>query len=163
MEFRQILKTEIGFLIISASEHGVRSISLSEKKPTFEENSNQYTEQAAKELIEYFNGSRKEFNVSLDWEGHSEFYKTVWSYLQSIPIGKTKSYGEIARYLENPGASRAVGLANGKNPIPIIVPCHRVIGSNGALTGFALGLEIKKRLLALENPESFGMQGELFS
>ncbi len=163
MECRQILKTEIGFLIISASEHGVRSISLSEKRPTFEEYPNQYTKQAAKELIEYFNGSRKEFNVSLDWEGHSEFYKAVWSYLLSIPIGKTKSYGEIARHLENPGASRAVGLANGKNPIPIIVPCHRVIGSNGALTGFALGLEIKKRLLALENPESFGMQGELFS
>ena len=163
MEGIQVIETPIGFLKIKASSLGIRGICLFKDKPECDkETHNQHTSQAAKELLEYFDGKRKEFSVKLDWEGYSDFYKSVWSYLVNIPCGQTKSYGEIAKYLDNPGASRAVGLANGKNPILIIVPCHRVIGSNGALTGFASGLHVKEQLLAHENPDSFAMQGKLF-
>ena len=161
MNYIQVINSPIGVLQIEASDAGLRAIKLL-SEISKEEAPNKYSEQTAQELKEYFAGNRVEFEVNLDWEGYSEFYLSVWSYLLTIPIGQTRSYGEIAKYLDNPGASRAVGLANGKNPIPIIVPCHRVIGSNGALTGFALGVDVKKQLLALENPTSFGMQGELF-
>lgn len=162
MKYCQLLKTSIGILQVEASEIGIRSVILHKEKPILKEVPNATTQQAVEELQDYFKGKRKEFSVALDWDGHSEFYQSVWNYLLTIPSGQTRSYGEIAKYLDNPGASRAVGLANGKNPIMIIVPCHRVIGSNGDLTGFASGLDVKKKLLALENPESFGMQGELF-
>lgn len=162
MEYSQVIKSTVGYLQILASDSGLRAINLLESKPQENESPSTHTEQAAKELEEYFSGKRKVFDVDLDWEGYSYFYQSVWSYLLTIPCGQTKSYGEIAQHLDNPGASRAVGLANGKNPIPIIVPCHRVIGSNGALTGYASGLHIKKQLLAHENPDSFGMQGALF-
>jgi len=162
MEYQQLIKTTIGYLQINASEIGIRSILFHKEKPIVKERQSVITKLAAKELYEYFKGNRKKFSVELDWKGHSKFYQSVWKYLLTIPCGQTKSYGEIAKHLKNPGASRAVGLVNGKNPIPIIVPCHRVIGSNGALTGYASGLDIKKKLLAHENPKTFGMQGELF-
>jgi len=162
MEYLQQIESTIGTLLIKASDKGLLEIKINQGKGNTKSMPNQHTQQAAEELAEYFSGNRSQFDVSLDWEGHSEFYKSVWNYLLKIPMGQTRSYGEIAKHLENPGASRAVGLANGKNPIPIIVPCHRVIGSNGALTGYASGLDVKKQLLAHENPESYGMQGDLF-
>ena len=159
----QTVKTSIGYLKVSASETGISKVDLLKEKPIItEEKINQHTKQAIEELQEYFRGTRKEFTVNVDWEGYSDFYKSVWSYLVNIPFGQTRSYGDIAKYLENPGASRAVGLANGKNPILIIVPCHRVIGSNGSLTGFASGVDIKQQLLFVENPERFAIQGNLF-
>lgn len=106
-------------------------------------------QKAETQLGEYFSGNRKEFSVSLDLRG-TEFQKKVWSALLTIPFGKTRSYGEIARQVGNPNGSRAVGAANGRNPLSIIVPCHRAIGANGSLTGFAGGLETKRFLLALE-------------
>lgn len=102
-----------------------------------------------KELAEYFAGKRKKFSVTLDFVG-SEFQKKVWTALLTIPCGETRSYGEIAKQIGNAKASRAVGAASGKNPIAIIAPCHRVIGSTGKLTGFAGGLEVKAYLLDLE-------------
>ncbi len=163
MEYTQVIESPIGHLLIEASDTGLSSIKvLSQKKEEESRISNTFTEQTAQELKEYFEGNRKEFTVVLDWDGYSDFFKSVWSYLVTIPCGQTRSYGDIAKHLNSPGASRAVGLANGKNPIPIVVPCHRVIGANGALTGFALGLHVKQQLLALENPDSFGIQGELF-
>ena len=105
--------------------------------------------QAQQELEEYFQGSRKRFTVKLDFAG-TEFQNRVWNALRTIPFGETRSYGEIADQIGSSKAVRAVGAANGRNPIPIIVPCHRVIGADGTLTGFAGGLEIKARLLALE-------------
>ena len=102
-----------------------------------------------KELNEYFARKRKVFSVSLDMRG-TYFQKQVWEALLAIPFGETRSYGQIANQLGNPKATRAVGAANGQNPIPIIVPCHRVIGANGKLTGFGGGLEMKDQLLALE-------------
>jgi len=101
------------------------------------------------QLEEYFEGTRKRFDVELGAKG-TDFQHTVWRALVQIPCGETVSYGELARSIGHPQASRAVGLANGANPLPIIVPCHRVIGSNGSLTGFGGGLDIKRTLLELE-------------
>jgi methylated-DNA-[protein]-cysteine S-methyltransferase len=105
-----------------------------------------------KQLTEYFAGERREFELPLDMRG-TQFQKDVWDALVGIPFGETRSYGDLARQLGNPAASRAVGAANGKNPISIVVPCHRVIGSSGKLTGFAGGMDIKAHLLAMERGE----------
>ena len=102
-----------------------------------------------KQLSEYFAKKRKTFDIPLKLEG-TEFQKAVWHALMKIPYGKTATYLEIAETIGNPKASRAVGMANNKNKIPIVSPCHRVIGSNGSLTGYAGGLEIKKKLLNIE-------------
>lgn len=99
------------------------------------------------QLEEYFAGARTEFDVPLNVDGKSSFFTSVWRRLLEVPFGTTVSYGELARQLGRPTASRAVGLANGRNPIAIIVPCHRVIGSAGDLTGYAGGLERKRYLL----------------
>ncbi len=105
--------------------------------------------EAAKQLNEYFDGSRKSFDLPLDPQG-TEFQKKVWNALCSIPYGETRSYKQIAEQVGNPKAARAVGMANNKNPIMIFVPCHRVIGSNGKLVGYASGLDTKEKLLSLE-------------
>jgi methylated-DNA-[protein]-cysteine S-methyltransferase len=101
------------------------------------------------QLGEYFAGKRKMFSVALDMRG-TNFQKNVWDALLAIPFGETRSYGQLAKQLGNPRATRAVGAANGRNPVSIIVPCHRVIGSSGKLTGFAGGLKTKADLLHLE-------------
>jgi methylated-DNA-[protein]-cysteine S-methyltransferase len=105
--------------------------------------------EAARQLEDYFAGWRTAFDLPLDFRG-SDFQKQVWAALLTIPFGQTRSYGEIARQIGRPGASRAVGAANGRNPISIVAPCHRVIGSGGSLTGFAGGLEAKAFLLRHE-------------
>jgi len=104
------------------------------------------------QLTEYFGGTRREFSVPLAPEG-TPFQLSVWRALRAIPYGETISYGELARRVGNAGAARAAGLANGANPLPILVPCHRVIGSDGSLTGFGGGLGIKRALLELEGAE----------
>ena len=101
------------------------------------------------QLAGYFAGKRTGFDVAFRLDGTS-FQRRVWDALSEIPYGETRSYGEIARRIGQPGAARAVGLANGRNPIPVIVPCHRVIGANGALTGYGGGLQAKRALLDLE-------------
>jgi methylated-DNA-[protein]-cysteine S-methyltransferase len=105
--------------------------------------------ETARQLSEYFAGTRQQFEVALDFAG-TAFQQQVWQALLTIPFGQTRSYGEIARQIGRPAAVRAVGAANGKNPISIIAPCHRVIGATGELTGFAGGLHAKETLLALE-------------
>jgi methylated-DNA-[protein]-cysteine S-methyltransferase len=102
-----------------------------------------------RQLAAYFAGQLTRFTVPLDFRG-TDFQRRVWAELIAIPYGETRSYGQIARAIGRPAASRAVGAANGRNPISIIAPCHRVVGSNGSLTGFAGGLAVKERLLALE-------------
>jgi len=104
---------------------------------------------AVEQLEAYFAGDRTDFELDLDLVG-TQFQRRVWTALQTIPYGETRSYGEIARQIGSPDAFRAVGLANGHNPIGIIVPCHRVIGSNGSLTGYGGGLDRKRALLELE-------------
>ena len=104
---------------------------------------------AVEQLAAYFAGDRTEFDLELDLVG-TQFQRRVWAALLTIPYGETRSYGEIARQIGSPGAFRAVGLANGHNPIGIIVPCHRVIGANGSLTGYGGGLDRKRALLEME-------------
>ncbi len=106
-------------------------------------------EQAAREIGEYFEGKRRAFAVPTAAAG-TPFQQAVWNALKEIPYGETRTYGEIARRIGHPRASRAVGQANNRNPLPIVVPCHRVIGASGALTGYAGGLAVKVRLLELE-------------
>lgn len=106
------------------------------------------------QLNEYFSGRRTEFALKLDVDG-TPFQRRVWNALRTIPFGETRSYGDIAKQIGNPGAMRAVGAANGRNPVSIVVPCHRVIGSNGKLTGFGGGLDAKSFLLSLEGLNAY--------
>lgn len=109
----------------------------------------------ADQLAEYFAGTRTTFDLPLAAEG-TDFQRRVWALLEQIPYGETRSYGELAAELGQPGASRAVGLANGRNPVSIVVPCHRVVGSTGAITGYGGGVERKQVLLDLERRAAGG-------
>lgn len=151
------LKTPIGILRLAASEDGLVAVVFPEEKKKREfadmrgcDAAQAHLDAVVKALNEYFAGKRKDFSdLKLAPKG-TEFQLGVWKALRKIPFGATKSYADIARMIGNPKAMRAVGLANGKNPIPIIVPCHRVIGANGTLTGFGGGLPTKKWLLTHE-------------
>ncbi len=114
------------------------------------------------QLEEYFAGQRKSFDVLIDYSSLPAFQADVLKIVCTIPYGRTRSYAQIARYLDKPKAARAVGQANRSNPLPILIPCHRVIGKKGDLTGYALGLEMKKKLLQLENPATYQPQINLF-
>ncbi len=152
----KLMKSPVGELKLVASDKGLAAI-LWEKDnprrvplgPVYEDRNNPVLLETERQLNDYFSGKRKSFSVKLDFKG-TEFQKKVWAALLTIPFGETRSYGQIAKQIKNPRAVRAVGAANGKNPISIIAPCHRVIGSTGKLTGFAGGLETKARLLTLE-------------
>jgi len=142
------LKTPIGVIEIRASEVGVTHIVFSEKTKS-KVKMNAFTQQCKKELHEYFEGTRQQFDVSLDATG-TDFQRSVWDCLCHIPFGQSASYSDIANQINNPKGVRAVGMANGRNPLGIIVPCHRVIGRDGSLTGYAGGLERKEWLLKHE-------------
>ena len=152
----------IGLLYIESSDRGVRSIKLIDHSELHTPMPSIVTNQAKSELQEYFDGQRKEFSVAIDLDQGTVFQQKVWKFLSKIPYGSTTTYQHIANLLNNPLSVRAVGSANGKNPIPVIVPCHRVIGSNGSLVGYALGIELKKKLLQLENPMEYGFQASMF-
>ncbi len=142
-----IIKTPIGNIEITEDNGKIISIKKTEKNIISTDN--KILLQAEKELEEYFDGKRKKFTLPLDLRG-TDFQLRVWNVLRKIPYGETRSYKEVALAAGNEKASRAVGMANNKNPILIVVPCHRVIGSNGAMTGFACGVDVKKKLLELE-------------
>jgi methylated-DNA-[protein]-cysteine S-methyltransferase len=150
------MDSPVGNLKLVASDQGLVAILWQNDKPS-RVRLNELVEDAThpilldteRQLREYFAGKRKTFSIPLDMRGTS-FQKNVWHALLAIPFGETRSYGQLAKQLGNPQAMRAVGAANGRNPISIIVPCHRVIGSSGKLTGFAGGLETKAQLLSLE-------------
>jgi methylated-DNA-[protein]-cysteine S-methyltransferase len=152
----KLMPSPVGSLTLVASERGLAAV-LWEHEDTLPRQFAPVTADAGHplllqtqwELEEYFSGSRRGFTVRLDFSG-TEFQNKVWNALRTIPFGQTRSYGEIANQIGRSKAVRAVGAANGRNPIPIIVPCHRVIGADGTLTGFGGGLENKARLLALE-------------
>ena len=114
---------------------------------------------AITQVCEFLEGKRREFSLHLDVRG-TEFQRSVWAELPKIPYGETRSYGDIARAIDRPRAVRAVGAANGANPLPLVLPCHRVIASDGRLQGFGGGIELKSRLLAMERSEEPG-QGRL--
>ena len=138
----------IGRLAIAADEYGITDVSMSEVDA--EKKITPIIENAAKQLDEYFRGKRKKFDLPLSVHG-TDFQKSVWNALQKIPYGKTCSYKDIAVAVGNSKASRAVGMANNRNKIIIIIPCHRVIGADGSPVGYGGGLDVKKMLLLLEN------------
>jgi methylated-DNA-[protein]-cysteine S-methyltransferase len=144
-------KSPLGYILLIAEEKGLREIRfLNENKNNCKENnSNFILNQAIYELNEYFYGNRKIFTVPTIVEG-TQFQKKVWDELKKIPYGETRTYKELAINISNKNASRAVGNANNKNKIPIIIPCHRVIGSNNKLVGYAAGLWRKELLLKIE-------------
>ena len=148
------LKSPIGQMIITADRNSVNSIFfVFDNTEMLPENSNEVLEICKKQLNEYFSGERKEFDVAINQEG-TEFQQKVWSELFKIPHGKTVSYNYIAERVGGKNMMRAVGSANGKNQISIIVPCHRVIGSDGSLTGYAGGMWRKEWLLKHEDKYS---------
>lgn len=140
------LDTPIGPIKIIGDEKNVSEIQFIKHDELGEDAPTTCLLEAKKQLIEYFQGKRKQFDLELNLSKGTDFQKKVWLGLIDIPYGKTKTYGQLAVDIYNPGAQRAVGGANNKNPIPIIIPCHRVVASNG-LGGFALGPEVKKWLL----------------
>lgn len=152
----QHMATPVGVLKLVASDKGLVAVLWENDDPKRvrlgalkEDKQHPVLVEVTKQLGEYFAGKRKKFSVKLDFRG-TEFQQRVWAALVTIPFGETRSYGQIAVQVGSPKAVRAVGAANGRNPISIIAPCHRVIGSNGKLTGFAGGLEVKAFLLGLE-------------
>jgi methylated-DNA-[protein]-cysteine S-methyltransferase len=142
----KLVASETGLIAILWENENPRRVPL---KDLVEKNDQRILVETERQLKEYFAGERDVFSIPLDMRG-TTFQKDVWRALLGIPFGKTLSYGEIAKQLGRPAASRAVGAANGRNPISIVVPCHRVIGSSGKLTGFAGGLDAKAYLLNLE-------------
>jgi methylated-DNA-[protein]-cysteine S-methyltransferase len=146
-----IINTPIGFAKLEGDENGVSSLTVLNNKVTASSTIPEVLEDAVRQLNEYFKGERKTFSLTLNPQG-TDFQKRVWDALLTIPYGKTTSYLQLSKDLGNVKAIRAVANANGKNPIWIIVPCHRVIGSDGSLTGYAGGLFRKQWLLEHENP-----------
>jgi methylated-DNA-[protein]-cysteine S-methyltransferase len=153
----KMMESPIGKLKLVASDKGLVAILWENDRPSrvrlgelVEDGGHPVLVETERQLGEYFAGRRREFSVALDMRG-TRFQRDVWEALLAIPFGETRSYGQLARQLGNQRATRAVGAANGRNPVSIIVPCHRVIGSSGKLTGFAGGLDVKARLLNLED------------
>ncbi len=144
-----IMNSMIGPLYIVEDHDAIIEISFENHHPDLPHSSNAIIEQCVNELTKYFNGSLKEFHVPIRLNG-TNFRQSVWNALLSIPYGSTITYQDLANMIGNPKASRAVGNANHHNPIAIIVPCHRVIGRNGRLVGYAGGLEVNQNLLDLE-------------
>jgi methylated-DNA-[protein]-cysteine S-methyltransferase len=157
--FRSTIDTPVGALSLVATDHALvalvwRTSSLS--RVSFEDAAENPEHpvlgETTRQLREYFAATRREFDLPLEFRG-TDFQRRVWAALLEIPYGETRTYGQIAEQLGNPAAVRAVGAANGRNPISIIAPCHRVIGMSGDLTGFGGGLDAKAFLLSLEAPQ----------
>lgn len=152
----KIMQSPVGMLTLVASDKGLAAVLWADEEPRRVrldrgklDNNHPILLEAEKQLNEYFAGKRQSFSLNLDFQG-TPFQQKVWQTLLAIPFGETRSYGQLAKGLGNPKAMRAVGAANGKNPISIIAPCHRVIGATGKLTGFAGGLNAKSYLLNFE-------------
>ncbi len=147
----RVVESPIGRIHLYANEYGLVGLYTDTHRDPLPTNKvdgeeDKILNQAAEELVEYFEGKRREFTVPVDPQG-TKFQRSVWLELQRIPCGETITYGALAKRLGDPLLTRAVGTANGQNPVSIIIPCHRVIGANGHLTGYAGGLEIKRWLI----------------
>ncbi len=156
------LHSPFGCFEIVGSELGISSVKRTDLAPCPDTPVPALLQNAVQQLSEYFSGTRSSFDLKLDWGGAPDFNKAVWQALLEIPYGRTTTYSAIAEKTGNPAAVRAVGMANRNNPIAIIVPCHRVIAKSGDLQGYFYGLDMKRKLLELENPASFAAQGSLF-
>ena len=148
--YKKIFNSKIGNIVIVEKNQSIIELKvIKEKNIDIIESDTPLLKKASEQINEYFSGKRETFDLPLNPEG-TEFMKKVWKQLLNIPYGETKTYKQIATEIGNEKAARAVGMANNKNPIPIIIPCHRVIGSNKKLVGYALGLDVKEKLLKLE-------------
>ncbi len=145
----KLVATDTALVAVVWRDHGAGEVPVHDAA---EAQSHPVLDRASRQLEEYFAGRRRVFDLPLEFLG-TDFQRRAWQALQSIPYGETRTYADMARQIGQPTAVRAVGAANGRNPISIIVPCHRVIGSTGALTGFGGGLDAKAKLLALEAPQ----------
>ncbi len=152
--YRKIVDSPIGKIELIEENDKIIEINILKniKTNSIRQENTELLTKTEKQLKEYFKGKRIEFTIPLNPKG-TNFMKKVWNELINIPYGEVRTYKEIAKKIGNEKASRAVGMANHKNPIPIIIPCHRVIGSNNKLVGYALGLDIKQYLLNLERKE----------
>lgn len=146
-----VINSPLGYVILEGDENGISKISVTSEALVLSEDIPRVFMEAVSQLNDYFDGKRKDFDFKMNPQG-TDFQKKVWNELLKIPFGKTASYQEITNRLGDPKAIRAVANANGKNPLWIVVPCHRIIGSDGSLTGYAGGLWRKKWLLEHENP-----------
>lgn len=157
------MDSPVGVLTLVADDAALLAVLWEDDKPgrvklgEMDERRNDVLEKAVRELGEYFSGKRREFSVPLRFSG-TDFQKRVWNALLEIPYGETRSYAWIAERVESPKAVRAVGASNGRNPLSIIAPCHRVVGKDGMLTGFAGGLDVKAKLLEMEGCLESGQQ-----
>lgn len=150
MRYRMMLATDVGDIWLSEEDGALTRIALpGDAAPEGETRVTPLLERAAAQLSEYFEGRRATFDLPLAPKG-TEFQRAVWAALTAIPAGETRSYADIARAVGRPKAYRAVGMANHSNPLPIVIPCHRVIGANGAMVGYGGGLALKEKLLELE-------------
>lgn len=149
MVSRMHYKSPIGMLCIEEENNAIISLYLDRDEDTSSDKETDILKRAISQLEQYFNGKRIEFDLPIKLNG-TDFQQKVWTALRTIPYGETCNYKEIAMRIDNPRACRAVGGANNKNPIMIIVPCHRVIGANGSMVGFGAGIEVKEYLLNLE-------------
>lgn len=154
--FKTFLKTAEHLLKIESDEHAIKAISFVKEMEDSSEFQPEILDNAKQQLQSYFEGNLQRFNLKLDPDG-TDFQKKVWDLLYKIPYGKTWTYADMANKLGDPKVIRAAASANGKNPVAIVIPCHRVIGTNGSLTGYAGGLENKRFLLDLENRVANGV------
>jgi methylated-DNA-[protein]-cysteine S-methyltransferase len=144
-----VMASPMGPLTVASTEKGIASIHFGNDLPEGAITDPSANHETVEQLMEYFEGKRTQFDLQLDVEG-TAFQKAVWSELLRIPYGETRTYGEIAKAIGRPGAARAVGMANHDNPIAVVIPCHRVVGRDGSLTGYAGGLHLKAQLLSIE-------------
>lgn len=142
-------QSKIGRINISEDNEGICGVSICTSNECSHSSQSKLKDETFRQLAEYLQGKRKIFEIKLSLKG-TEFQKSVWEQLLNIPYGETRSYGEIAALIGNAKASRAVGMACNRNPVMIIVPCHRVIGKKGCLTGYAPGIDLKEKLLDME-------------
>jgi len=153
LDSRMIWVSPIGPLGLAGREGMLRGVDLTprpEDYPSPTPEARRVLHPVVTQLEEYFSGGRRAFDLELDWDQGTEFQREVWRELLRIPYGETRSYGEVASRMGRPGAMRAVGGANHANPVPIVIPCHRVVQSDGSLGGFGGGIELKRRLLEHE-------------
>lgn len=161
MTYQAIINSPLGRVQLEASEKGITRIAFVSDDKAATTTIPTALQDCAVQLIEYFEGTRKEFDLKLDFGNAPSFHQEVWKMVKLIPYGRTRSYADVAEILDHQYAFRAVGRANGLNPLPIVIPCHRVVGKDGNLTGYAYGLEMKRWLLCHESPGQYMRQGDL--
>src|SRR5262245_13007085 len=144
-----VMTTPIGLLTLASNETGLHAVHFGVTIPRDAIADERSNHAFIHQLSQYFQGTRTQFDLPLDMSG-TPFQMAVWRALLEIPYGETRSYGEIAKSIGKPGAARAVGMANHENPIAVVIPCHRVVGQHGTLTGYAGGLDVKQKLLSIE-------------